>query len=43
VPDLVVYDRCKEYDLPEWDFNYSRAIGEGIEGEEDLHIECEDL
>jgi hypothetical protein len=37
VQDLVVYDRGKEYKLPEWDFSHSRPVGEGsIEGEEDL-------
>jgi hypothetical protein len=28
-PDLVVYDRGKEYELPEWDFNNSRPVEEG--------------
>ena len=28
-PDLVVYDRGKEYELPEQDFNYSRLVEEG--------------
>jgi hypothetical protein len=27
-PDLVVYDRGKEYELPEWDFNQSQLVGE---------------
>jgi len=34
VPDLVVYDRGKEYELPEWDFNHSRPVEEGsVEGD----------
>jgi hypothetical protein len=28
-PDLVVYDRGKEYELPEWDFDHSRPVEEG--------------
>jgi hypothetical protein len=28
-PDLVVYDRGKEYELPEWDFNHSQPVGDG--------------
>jgi hypothetical protein len=33
VPDLVVYDGGKEYELPKWDFNHSRPV---VEGEGDL-------
>ncbi|KAJ6109953.1 hypothetical protein N7486_002188 [Penicillium sp. IBT 16267x] len=32
-PDLVVYDRGKEYKLPQRDFNHSRLVEEGEEGD----------
>ncbi|KAJ5798978.1 uncharacterized protein N7503_006483 [Penicillium pulvis] len=34
-PDLVVYDRGKEYELPEWNFHHSRPVPVEERGEED--------
>lgn len=34
-PDLVVYDRGKDYELPEWDFHHSRPVPVEERGEGD--------